>query len=592
MPKTLEAGARVLVLGKHRGTIRFVGQTQFKTGLWIGVELDKPVGRNDGSVQGNRYFNCSNDCGLFVRPTSVEGFSEEVHAANKISSISRRLAAKKKTKHKVNQETWNALENHQEQLNLRIGATLKDVQGQLKRSAPPVKQDNVMDVDAMDVVESSYKGAHLTWPLTQQQVLNMLEHFKYGRSLHYKYCSEVLARAKKVMGQCSSLEEVALPPDDSVKLTVVGDLHGQLQDLYSIFAINELPSETNWYLFNGDFVDRGECGVEIVMAIMCFKLLYPQSLHFNRGNHESRNQNSWMGFEEEVQRKYGSQDFPGRGAKVYEMFQDLFDCLPLCHLIEKKIFVVHGGLSARYGITLAHLKSVKRKREPPLHGTSFEDRLIEDMLWSDPRNIMGTQPSERGAGVEFGQEVTNNFCAVNSVALIIRSHECVMEGFEVLHGGRLITLFSASRYCGTQTNKGAFLTLGRDLQPAIQQFYAHSIHQADFGVTAQVRYSPHVTHHYSPYTTHHTLLTTHYSPHVTHHYSPYTTHHTLLTTHYSPHTTHHTLLTTHYSSHTTHHTLLTTHYSSHTTHHTLLRLMRKRVRRRWSRLWRRTCTLC
>jgi hypothetical protein len=227
----------------------------------------------------------------------VDEFSTEVHAANKISSISRAIAAKKKTKHKVNQETWNALENHQEQLNLRIGATLRDVQGQLKRGAPVKKAAANVD----DEIEASYKGAHLTWPLTQQQVLNMLEHFKYGRSLHYKYCCEVLTRAKKVMGQCSSLVEISLPPDDSVKLTVVGDLHGQLQDLYSIFAINELPSETNWYLFNGDFVDRGECGVEIVMAIMCMKLLYPQSLHFNRGNHESRNQNSWMGFEEEVQ---------------------------------------------------------------------------------------------------------------------------------------------------------------------------------------------------------------------------------------------------------------------------------------------------
>jgi Ca2+-binding EF-hand superfamily protein/diadenosine tetraphosphatase ApaH/serine/threonine PP2A family protein phosphatase len=195
-----------------------------------------------------------------------------------------------------------------------------------------------------------------------------------------------------------------------------------------------------------------------------------------------------MGFEEEVLNKYedSAPDYDtGRGRRMYELLSTVFDCLPLCHLVEKKIFVVHGGLSSHRGITLAHLKNIKRKREPPLHGTNFEDKLIEDMLWSDPRNINGTQASERGAGIEFGQEVTNNFCAVNSVALIIRSHECVMEGFEVLHGGRLITLFSASRYCGTQTNKGAFLTLGRDLQPAIQQFYAHSIQQADFGVSSE-----------------------------------------------------------------------------------------------------------
>lgn len=56
---------------------------------------------------------------------------------------------------------------------------------------------------------------------------------------------------------------------------------------------------------------------------------------------------------------------------------------------------------------------------------------------------------------------------------------------QVLHGGRLITIFSASRYCGTQTNKGAFITFGADLQPEIQQFYAHSIASSDFGGMAE-----------------------------------------------------------------------------------------------------------
>jgi hypothetical protein len=48
-------------------------------------------------------------------------------------------------------------------------------------------------------------------------------------------------------------------------------------------------------------------------------------------------------------------------------------------------------------------------------------------------------------------------------------------GYELIHNGRLMTLFSASRYCGMQTNKGAFLSMRNDLQPEIQQYYAHSI---------------------------------------------------------------------------------------------------------------------
>jgi Calcineurin-like phosphoesterase len=56
------------------------------------------------------------------------------------------------------------------------------------------------------------------------------------------------------------------------QMTVVGDIHGQLQDLYSIFTINGLPSPTNMYLFNGDFVDRGHNGAEVFFSLCAFKV--------------------------------------------------------------------------------------------------------------------------------------------------------------------------------------------------------------------------------------------------------------------------------------------------------------------------------
>lgn len=52
--------------GEMIGTLRFMGETNFATGEWAGVELDFADGKNDGTVLGERYFYCAKNYGLFV----------------------------------------------------------------------------------------------------------------------------------------------------------------------------------------------------------------------------------------------------------------------------------------------------------------------------------------------------------------------------------------------------------------------------------------------------------------------------------------------------------------------------------------------
>ncbi|CAH8557458.1 unnamed protein product [Heterobilharzia americana] len=68
----LKIGYRVEVTGKDVvGTVAFVGTTQFSAGKWVGVILDEPKGKNNGTVQGKRYFTCEENFGIFVRPSQL-----------------------------------------------------------------------------------------------------------------------------------------------------------------------------------------------------------------------------------------------------------------------------------------------------------------------------------------------------------------------------------------------------------------------------------------------------------------------------------------------------------------------------------------
>lgn len=71
METSLSVGNRVSTTN-GTGTVRFVGTTSFAAGKWIGVELDGPTGKNNGSVQGKSYFSCRNGYGVFVRPAGAK----------------------------------------------------------------------------------------------------------------------------------------------------------------------------------------------------------------------------------------------------------------------------------------------------------------------------------------------------------------------------------------------------------------------------------------------------------------------------------------------------------------------------------------
>ena len=133
-----------------------------------------------------------------------------------------------------------------------------------------------------------------------------------------------------------------------------------------------------------------------------------------------------FGFEGEVLAKYNS--------NIMQLFNECFQALPLAAILEEKVLILHGGLFKEDGVKLRDINKIDRF-------TDCMSGLLEDILWSDPMEGQGRQPSRREAGTLFGEDVTTRFLEENKLDLLVRSHEVKMNGYEVQHTGSFIISF-------------------------------------------------------------------------------------------------------------------------------------------------------
>jgi len=188
-----------------------------------------------------------------------------------------------------------------------------------------------------------------------------------------------------------------------------------------------------------------------------------------RGNHEDPAINSVYGLKEECKRRLGED--PDHGDSCWEKFNRVFEHLPLGAVIEDKILCIHGGIGGSIH-ELRHIADLPRPLKVSQIPSNETEQRVTDLLWSDPTDndsMRGVMPNDTrdpdGSGhiVKFGPDRVVQFLSDNNLELIIRAHECVMDGFERFAGGKLITLFSATDYCGHHKNSGALLFIRRDL---------------------------------------------------------------------------------------------------------------------------------
>ena len=236
-------------------------------------------------------------------------------------------------------------------------------------------------------------------------------------------------------------------------ITVVGDIHGQYTDLLRLFEVGGYPPDTN-YLFLGDYVDRGKQSIETICLLMAYKLKNEVNFFLLRGNHECAQINRAYGFYDECKRRYN--------VKLWRLFVDLFNILPIGACIDDKILLVHGGISPEL-TSIGQFKGIKRPTDVP------ETGLLCDVLWSDPCSTSKEfDENERGVSYTFNEKALTNFLDKNDLDLLCRAHQVVEEGYEFFGDRELVTVFSAPNYCGEFDNSGAMMTVNEDLRCSFQ----------------------------------------------------------------------------------------------------------------------------
>lgn len=264
--------------------------------------------------------------------------------------------------------------------------------------------------------------------------------------------SALVRDATALMERQEPLVRLNLP--STARLAIIGDIHGQLNDLIRVLQMHGPPSEDNQYLFNGDFVDRGPNSVEVLLVLYAWKVAAPDYVHLNRGNHEDHALNVSHGFFHEVMAKYDHE--------LYYAFQMSFKQMPVAHLINGRVLVVHGGLPRN----MAPIEDIAKleREDDPIEPPS----LMHDLLWSDPHEgVVNFGPNEQrgGDGVVFGPAATRKYLEENNLTLLIRSHQRKQDGFDVSHEGLCVTVFSASDYMGSGNGAALLVLSGIATEP-------------------------------------------------------------------------------------------------------------------------------
>lgn len=243
------------------------------------------------------------------------------------------------------------------------------------------------------------------------------------------------------------------------ELILVGDVHGDLNTLFSILDAVDFLDGHGTMIFLGDYGDRGVRSVEVYYTLLYLKSKYPDRLIMLRGNHEGPIDLPFYPHDLPVMLE---DRFGEYATKIYLRLRELFDLLYTGVLVDNLMLILHGGVPVR----MNSVDDIAYAEERHKH---HEDTNLLEILWNDPREIEGYRPSARGYGYYFGKDVTQH--ALNSIGarLLVRAHE-PCNGYKVDHDGLVLTLFSCKEPYGN--DRASFMHISKDEYRALLDAYS------------------------------------------------------------------------------------------------------------------------
>eukprot|EP00759_Apiculatamorpha_spiralis_P032441 PhF_6_TR33856/c0_g1_i4/m.49665/K06269/PPP1C; serine/threonine-protein phosphatase PP1 catalytic subunit len=224
---------------------------------------------------------------------------------------------------------------------------------------------------------------------------------------------------------------------------ICGDVFGCIEDVCRLFDTAGWPP-TRSYLFLGNYINRGRHGLITLCLLFALKVQYPDNFFLLRGNHECGSISRIYGFYDEMKRLFD--------VKLWKRAIEVFNCMPVCALIQHTIFCTHGGLSPEFSFD--EIRKIQRPTDVPDHG------LMCDLLWSDPDpSIEGWGLNDRGVSYVFGIDIIDAFCSANDIELIVRSHQYEEKGYRLLAQDKFASIFGSSNHRGILGNPSASLVI-------------------------------------------------------------------------------------------------------------------------------------